>query len=382
MYIFAVLLRFAVAALTVLMPGTAAAIAADTAVVISKDGTIELAISRNQYTCPRPNKPDMPVHAYRQSNNQLRIFATNSSNYPFISPSFNLSDLNSMQQICTPMLPAYSPMATPDPQTFFQKQWITATYTRDGTTVYGFVHNEFHGKHYDSLDPPCTKKGAECWYASLTKVISANSGNTFSPASPPPGNFIAGSLYRFSKYQPDGKVTTRVGTAGPSNVVWNPKDQFYYMFMRRLEDYGPQQNGECVVRSRDLNEWFFWDGSGFTKSFENPYTTTKTPEARVCQTLDNHFGRIRSVVYSSVYDTFITVVPSSGGIGYATSSDLVQWSPLANISGVTGVLTAPSLIDASSTARNFDTTRNSPYLYWTDDVQRQVYRVKLKITAK
>jgi len=84
MYIFAVLLRFAVAALTVLMPGTAAAIAADTAVVISKDGTIELAISRNQYTCPRPNKPDMPVHAYRQSNNQLRIFATNSSNYPFI----------------------------------------------------------------------------------------------------------------------------------------------------------------------------------------------------------------------------------------------------------------------------------------------------------
>ena len=140
MYIFAVLLRFAVAALTVLMPGTAAAIAADTAVVISKDGTIELAISRNQYTCPRPNKPDMPVHAYQQSNNQLRIFATNSSNYPFISPSFNLSDLNSMRQICTTMLPAYSPTATPDPQTFLQKQWITATYTRDGTTVYGFVH--------------------------------------------------------------------------------------------------------------------------------------------------------------------------------------------------------------------------------------------------
>src|SRR5213083_1292246 len=107
------------------MSGTAAAIAADTPVVISKDGTIELAISRNQYTCPRPNKPDMPVHAYRQSNNQLR-------NYPFISPSFNLTDLNSMRQICTPMLPAYSPTATPDPQTFLQKQWITATYTRDG----------------------------------------------------------------------------------------------------------------------------------------------------------------------------------------------------------------------------------------------------------
>jgi len=96
--------------------------------------------------------------------------------------------------------------------------------------------------------------------------------------------------------------------------------------MRHLEDYGPQQSGECVLRSRDLNEWFFWDGSGFTKQFEDPYTTKKTPEERVCKTLDNHFGRIRSVVYSSVYHVFITVVPSGNGIGYATSSDLKNWS--------------------------------------------------------
>ena len=148
-----------------------------------------------------------------------------------------------------------------------------------------------------------------------------------------------------------------------------------------LEDYGPQEYGECVVRSRDLREWFFWDGSGFTKQFEDPYTTKKTPAERVCKTLDNHFGRIRSVVYSFVYHVFITVVPSGNGIGYATSSDLINWSPLVMISGLRGVQTAPSIIDHSTRARNFDVTGDSPYLYWTDDLTHQVYRVKLRISA-
>src|SRR5262245_45678329 len=127
------------------------------------------------------------------------------------------------------------------------------------------------------------------------------SGSTFVHASNPPNDFIAGSLYPFSKTRPNGKVTTRVGTDGPSNVVRNRKDAFYYMFMRRLEDFGPQELGDCIVRSNDLNEWYFWDGSGFTKQFEDPYKAKKTPEERVCKTLDNHFGRIRSVVYSPVH---------------------------------------------------------------------------------
>ena len=367
----------AIVVCAVLAAGTVAA----QQVVVSQNGPIELAISNAQYTCPRANQPDMPVHVYRALNNQLRIFATNASNYPFISPSFALNDLRKMHQICTPMLPVYSPSARPNPQTFVQRQWITATYTLDGKIVRGFVHNEFHGEDYSLLNPPCTESGVKCLYSSLTKAISVNSGSTFVHALTPPEYFIAGPLHRFTRYQPNGAVTTRVGTAGPSNVVRNPKDGFYYMFMRHLEDYGPQEYGECVVRSRDLREWFFWDGSGFTKQFEDPYTTKKTPAERVCKTLDNHFGRIRSVVYSFVYHVFITVVPSGNGMGYATSTDLINWSPLVLISRLKGVQTAPSIIDHSIRARNFDVTGNSPYLYWTDDLTHQVYRVKLRISA-
>src|SRR4029079_6301272 len=66
-------------------------------VFVSQSGPIELAISNAQYTCPRANQPDMPVHVYRALNNELRIFATNASNYPFISPPLALDALRNTQ---------------------------------------------------------------------------------------------------------------------------------------------------------------------------------------------------------------------------------------------------------------------------------------------
>jgi len=48
----------AIGAWAVLAAGTVAA----QQVVVSQNGAIELAISNDQYTCPRANQPDMPVH--------------------------------------------------------------------------------------------------------------------------------------------------------------------------------------------------------------------------------------------------------------------------------------------------------------------------------
>jgi len=139
------------------------------------------------------------------------------------------------------------------------------------------------------------------------------------------------------------------------------------------------------MRTRDVADpasWRGWSGSGFTVTFPSPYSNTLDPAAHVCQpATPQHIGTLsESLTWSTYLKKWMLVGSSDGVVGagfyFYTSDDLINWSrssllmqgplPWAFQCGSdTEVLRDPSLLDPQSKSRNFDTTGQRPYLFFT-----------------
>src|SRR3989344_1691253 len=350
------------------------------AVTISVVGEPEIVIPKSAYKCTPSrgaNVQDGAVRVFRDNTGKLHVSATNLQNLWFTTSSFAFSDI--VQNCNATILPQYTVdrTRTPDPQTFSQRKFIGNTFTLDGNTVYAYVHNEFHGEDYNSLRTlGCVESGTLCWLASTVIYVSTDKGYNFTPA---PRSFLASSLYPFTPTLPGGAVTRRAGARSQSQV-FKGRDGAYYMYIGRVENIGPQKSGMCLARSTDLLSWYYWDGVGFTKQFENPYTSA-TAKTHVCPIVNE--DSIFSVVYNREFDVFIGSIARQGRFYYATTKNLTDWSEkkyLRNQVSIDG----PSFIDHESASRNFDTTGLSPYLYFGDNTTgdntaEYVSRVKLAI---
>ena len=360
-------------------------------VKIVTTGSAQLAIPTSAYSCNTNghNKPDMPVHGFRDAANNIHILATNSQDLQFVVRSWDFVPTD-LKQLCTTMLaPQYDGDAEktkiPTPQTLSQKRWLTSSYTLDGKTVYAYVHNEFHGEDYTSLrSQGCNSGGEKCWWASISSYISKDSGMTFIPVSTPPTNYIAGPWYPFTAKLPNGTQSGRAGTAGHTNVVKGP-DNFYYLYTNILAEQGAQESGDmCLLRSSNLLDWYYWDGTGFAKKFTNPYMPNGLEATAACATIHAGF-RTRAFVYSPTFKVFVAVYGNSDGYYYATSPDLLHWSKGSLFFPGTATDAVASFIDPKSTSRSFDTIGNTPYLFFSRDVSKktgEVWRVPLTITTR
>jgi hypothetical protein len=362
-----------------------AAQAANAAVTVTVAGPLESAIAVDRFDCGSRggaggrDVPDTPPHAFRDSGGNIHFFANTFLGFRFGGRDFDHLAHPDCEQMKVPGL-------DPEPAHFRDHEWLVSPYSLDGTHVYALVHNEYFGWTYNNscAQPADTGRGKHCWYMAITSAWSNNGGRSFE--QPPAGYdpMVATLPYRFST----GMASA--GYGNPTNIVRNPHDNYYYALIGAFA-YGDQKTGRCLIRTRDFHSWRFWTGKDFSGQFIDPYKTGDSPDAHICPIV--YRGSIMSIVYSPSLDTFIGVGNGGefgGGADYTSSRDLIHWAEKQTLVSPSDSFAVryPSIIDPKSSARNFDTTGGTPYLYfvryggnvsgrWIG--QRSVGRIALRI---
>jgi len=357
-------------------------------------GSEETVFDHSVDACETESIPDTPTRVFRDADENIQLQIGHNTTYRMVGPDFDNLSMDCDNG------PVFTSHHDPDPANFNDNEWIGSVYTEDGATVYAVIHNEYHAAEHpgqcDTSDP------FQCWYNAITFGVSTDSGRTFSHATAP-DHLLASVPYTWTGSGPYGFFE-------PSNIIHNPNDNYYYMFVTANEGHELQETGVGLVRTMDYTDptsWRGWNGEAFTVELINPYTTTGfDPADHVLARIDENlytYGNMEklhySLSYSTYYQKFIVVdaAQKSGvwGFYYSLSDDLLHWTPRilikeANVNinpdgSTTGLKESyPTLIDHDDTSRNFSNVGQTPYLYWTrwnqdaaDDYDRDLMRVQI-----
>lgn len=221
-----------------------------------------------------------------------------------------------------------------------------------------------------------------CWTVTIGLVISHDFGKTWQHARPPPEHLVASVPYEYNQTQPAS------GWGDPSNILKHPKDGYYYAAIWNRNQVGLQAPGICMMRTNDLTDpssWRAWDGTGYTVSFVDPYTMPPADAAKhVCTVTNLPAGDTSSgcapagLVWSADLETFVVTLGCGRGFKYATSDDLITWTPAmdldikanmpANVSKMIRAQNYPTFMDPTAPSKyndvNFYTIGPNPYLFW------------------
>jgi YD repeat-containing protein len=348
--------------------------------LVTQVGPEELVFDHTTQACQPDDIPDTPARAFRDSLGRVQLLASHYHTWRAVGTTLG----SVTHQSCSDP-PVFGSHSDFDPSHYNDLEWIHSVYTEDGQKVYAFVHNEFHGWDVDEqcaalLGTPDINK---CWYNAITLATSTNSGDSYSHAAPPT-HLIASVPYQYAALQGP------YGVYRPSNLI--KKDGYYYM-LAVVEPHDAQKAGICAMRTQHLDDpksWRAFDGGGFTVRFMNPYVETgENPADHVCEPVSSaNNGPLRGlepygVVYSTYFEKYLlwgaAMKDPTGkiaGFYFSLSDDLVNWTeptllmkaeiPLVSHQcGDPDPVRDASLLDPSSTTRNFETVGRDPYLYMT-----------------
>ncbi len=334
-------------------------------------GPEEIVFDWSDAACEPEDIPDLPARAFRDGQGQVHLISSHLLSRANIGP-----DLNNLTHPCEPIMTSGH---DGDPSKFNDNQWIAATYTLDGKTIYAIIHNEYHG--WEHADCAATTTDYGCWYNSLTLAVSHDGGQTFNNAAPPPDHFVAGLPYPYEA------GAGPYGIFEPSNIL-QAKDGYYYQ-MIRVDDYKSDAQWSCLMRTDDLanpSSWRAWDGESFSMTFIDPYAQPDTnPNEHICAKLgENGIGILQqSLTYNTYLDRYVLLGLSADHIGgrevwdiyYSFSENLVDWTHRQLLwevelnwtwqPGDKAPIGYPTLIDPDSPSLSFDTTDKQVYLYYT-----------------
>jgi len=363
----------------VTLPGSPKAFAIGEGVELG--GAETVVFDHAKESCEPADIPDSAAHVFRDIRGNIELLAAHEVTYRMIGPDFD-----HLRKDCSE--PVMRSDHDPDPSKFEDQEWVASPYTPDGKTVYAIIHDEYHpwehkGGPFDQAamcGVPAQDRLPKCWYNDLTYAVSNDAGRTFTHPAPPAQ--LLGSLpYR---YEPEMGKT---GLFGPSNIVHNEKDGYFYAMAYGVVRNDGSSGRTCLFRTKTLNDpksWRAWNGSTFDLKFHDPYRETiRNPEAESCTSVVTiHIAR--SLTFNRFLGKWLVVGDGSGpafgrrvnGFYYALSDDLIHWSEPkliveARISWTDprvteGPITAyPSLIDQTDTSRNFEYSGRDNYLYYT-----------------
>jgi hypothetical protein len=357
-------------------------------VTLKATGPAQIVFDWTSDRCQDLDIPDLPVRAFRGADGQVQLIAAH-----FVNRRFTGQDLEHLTHDCSVILGSDF---NPDPAAFDEHEWIAATYTPDGTTVYALVHDEYHGWEHTGQCASSTYV-EKCWYNAITLAVSTDGGRSY--ADHPFPRLVASVPYR---YIPDGGPA---GVFTPSNIVRNPLDGYYYS----LAYVNLQQRyiGNCLIRTKNLADpgtWRAWSGgTTFGTTFVDPYGANDAPLEHLCAPVSRSEPRDlqpNSLTYSTLARQWLLVGMALGGAFFSLSPDLIHWSPprlffAAQIPwnykcGDPDPIAYPSVIDPKSTDRNFQTVGGTAYLYFTQNhysgcqqtLDRDLVRVPIQITAR
>jgi hypothetical protein len=313
--------------------------------------------------CAEDDIPDAPARAFRDAKRRVQLLASFYTNRRFIGRDFG--------HLAHPCAVVMNSGLSPDPAAFDSYEYLTATWTPNGKTVYALVHNEYRG----DLVPGQCPSGywLACWYNAITLAVSTDGGRHY--LDHPWPKLVASIPYR---YVPD---TGPMLAFNPSNIIRNPHDGYFYATVHRtpLAEIPGDGGGTCLMRTQDLSEpgsWRAWSrGNVFDTTFVDPYGPNPEPDQHMCRIDPSARLYAPSITYNTVARQWLLVGGGQDGAYYSLSRNLVDWTPPQLIFSVPGTddYTCPgrdpgvyfSLIDPASSSRNFETSGRSAYIYYT-----------------
>jgi hypothetical protein len=315
--------------------------------------------------CEEIDIPDAPARAFRDYYNTVHLIATHYVARAMIGPS-----LNQLSHNCRVI---YRSPKDHDPSHFQYNNWLYSFYSEDGRRVAALVHSEYDAEEIPGM---CAtpKDTNNCWWNTITFAQSLNGGYSFIVPKPP-RNLIAALPYRYVV----GNRTSAYGYNTPTNIL--KSGEFYYALVNDWP-HEAQKYGPCLIRTSDVfdpSSWRAWNGKDFTIRFADPYRETiAKPEEHVCPPV--FAGAADSLVQHSRTGIFIATqfAPDDrfDGPGFyvQASRDLIHWSnpsllvKLSDLQATEGpgkwTYAYESLLDPTSTDRNFSTVSDTPYLYY------------------
>ncbi|WP_262265614.1 hypothetical protein [Microvirga yunnanensis] len=325
----------------------------------------EVVYSYERQRCDWRMIPDSPARAYRRQDGSVALIAAHFRNRVLEGSSF--ADLHPRCSVVS------QGKESADPSVFDDRFWVQSLIPLDGGRVLGLASQEFSGLRHDGL---CAKGAGrpECWYLSLV-ALEANERDFSFTLLPRNRRLIAGSNKRFDT------STKAAGFLTLSNTVFDGEHAY---FVAWTEDAAkPDGRGNCLFRAPRSDLVAGWQvmGEGRFVPPPNPYPADgRNPVQATCDRLGNGdiTGKIRSLIRLESRKLWMVVwstrVNDIGGIYYATSPDLRNWSaafllapfePPWGTSEKKAYYDYPSIIDHDSPSPVFQTVGSTFYLYMT-----------------
>jgi hypothetical protein len=304
----------------------------------------------------RYHVPDLPAHAFKDNEGKVQLIISQTQ-----SARMRGSSLDSLALECPTI---FRSTRSPWPASFDNIEWLVAPYILPDGRIFALVHNEFEGW---TVPGACLTQGrydAKCWYNSITLAFSGSNGRDYVNYKPAPGHLVASSPYPYSAN------SSPQGYFGPSNMVYAGG---YWYFFSRVEAYGAQRWGSCLLRSPQPwpGTWQVWTSGGW-----------KPAKYSVCEPIQGIQAMEQSLTWNSYYKKYMLAgfgnVPATGGWNwqYTLSDDLIHWGPLQLLMKIQAgnepcpgpdgdrILAYPSIIDPDSTSRNYETADQTAYLFF------------------
>jgi hypothetical protein len=360
---------FAIACAT-LLAGASASGAYTFGPDVEQTGPEQMLLDWTTQKCENNDIPDLPARAFRDATGRTQLITTH-----YVNHRYRGWDLNGVRHECPTLIQSGN---NSNPAAYNDKQWLGSPYTIDGRTVYSPMHIEYRGSNWSGMCPKGAAKPT-CLYYSIAFSRSTDGGNSY-VRSAAPADLIATLPYTYAG------GTGPAGYFQPSNIVYRP-DGYYYMMVGTL-GYSAQQQGPCLLRTRqiaDPTSWRAWDGTDYSVRFIDPYVeTSEPPEAHVCTPVGQ--GSLSeqmtgSLTYNTYFGKYMVLggamspTPGQNGFYYSLSDDLIHWStPRLLMHGEliwtytcdpAGPVKDPSLLYPGSPARNYTITGQEGYLYYT-----------------
>ena len=259
-----------------------------------------------------------------------------------------------------------------DPAAYDDRVWLHATYAADARVLRSGMRS-IMGTCGQTAALSVATPSAGAMRSSSWK--SKGDGGSFRRQGV---GVVAALPYRYS-----GDAGRRTGYFNPSNIL--RRGEHLYVFVM-AERYRAQRRGPCLLRrpiAGGAADWRAWDGAGFNVRFVDPYREDVAEAGRhVCAPVGKLRSTVSSVVESAVTGRYLAVTAAERtgpdgvartGIYWMTSADLLDWTEPALLweasllwrrdCDAPAVYGYPSLLDADSPSRNFETVGTSFWLY-------------------
>ncbi|WP_244471607.1 hypothetical protein [Methylobacterium sp. ARG-1] len=308
--------------------------------------------------CDGADVPDAPARAFRDAAGAVVLFGMHYRIRALRGP-----DLDHLKLDCAVVLDSGE---KPDPASYDDRSWITATWTEDGRHVAALLHHEYQANEHPGRCPAGSYMA--CWYNTITAAASADGGRSFARRNPPV--VVAGAPFRQEVDQGRHR-----GFFNPSNIVADGRWRYVLVSTTGWDRPGSDQAaGLCLFRSEDPADparWRAWTGTDFTAAFPDPYRKPVQP-AVTCRPVGPFPGPVGAVVRHRGTGAWIAVFMAKAGEGFArsgfywtSSRDLMAWdTPRLLLEGATlyddpcgataPLIAYPSLLDPAAQGRNFD----------------------------